>query len=102
MLLGAVIKLYYINDTLFFLIIGMLCFAMLLVLIAIDLEESTKKLTKIESIVILFVVLVCLFAVAFIIRNNCKKNSKVVEKSTIEEVTSTEPTTYLVANNCLK
>lgn len=81
------INLYYINDSILFLGIGLLFFAMLLVLIAIDLEASAKKLTKIESIVILFVVLVCLFVVAVIIRNYCKRNSKIVEKSTIEEVT---------------
>lgn len=82
---------YYINDTLLFLIFGMLTSAMLLVMVAIKFEESSKKLTKVQATVILFVVLVCLFGVGFIIGKNIKRNSKIVGKS---KVTSTEPTTY--------
>ena len=88
------IKLYYINDSILFICLGLLFFALFLIFIAIDLYASAKKLTKFESMVILLVLLVCLFAVAFIIRNNCKRNSKIVEKATFEEVASTEPTTY--------
>ena len=85
---------YYINDSALFLSIGILFAVMLLLMVAIDFEESAKKLTKAQATVILFVVLVSLFGVAVIIKNNIKRNSKIVEKFTSEEVTSTEPTTY--------